>query len=279
MSAAADSPSTLVLKLGGEVVSGSDLPAIAADIGVLAQRHRVVVVHGGGPQATALSRRLGIEPRVIAGRRVTDSATLDVMKMTVAGQVNVDLCATLARFGVRAVGLHGASDGLVLARKRPARVYDGAGDEPVDLGHVGDIVSIGLDLLETLLGSGRVPVVACIGAGADGAIYNINGDIVGNRIAIAMRATLVLVTEARGVLAKLDDPQTRWPRLSAADARSAIESGAIRGGMIPKLTESFAAMAHGVQAVHIVGKLAPGELVREIEDGGSVGTMLLPAAG
>lgn len=264
----------VVVKVGGEVVRGAELPALAHDVAELS-RAGVVLVHGGGPQATELSRRLGIEPRIVAGRRVTDRETLDVMKMAIAGLVNVDLCAALAAAGARPIGLHGASDRLVLARKRPPRVYDGAGPEPVDLGHVGDVVSIHVERLEGFVGEGLVPVVACIGAGEDGAVYNINADIVGNRIAAALRARLVLVTDARGVLSDPSDPGSRLARLTNSDARTAIESGAIRGGMIPKVTESFAALAQGVEAVHIVGGLARGELVREMAEPGSIGTVLV----
>src|SRR5436190_1519885 len=142
---------TIVVKLGGEVVEGAALPAIARDLKQLTDEgHRVVVTHGGGPQATRLQKRLGLEPRIVAGRRVTDEATLEVMKMTIAGQVNVDLCARLRAAGVRPVGLHD----VVLAKKRPAKVYAGAGDAPIDLGHVGDPIGFDLALLDRVLDGG-----------------------------------------------------------------------------------------------------------------------------
>ena len=104
---------------------------------LVAAGHHVFVVHGGGPQATELGKRLGMTPTIVGGRRVTDAPTLDVMKMAVAGQVNVDLCAALVRAGARPVGLHGASGPAITASKRPPRVVSGAGPDPIDFGHVG----------------------------------------------------------------------------------------------------------------------------------------------
>lgn len=261
---------TILVKLGGEVVSGPGLGAIARDLCALASGgHRVVVTHGGGPQATALQKRLGIEPRMIGGRRLTDQATLDVMKMTVAGQVNVDLCARLRAAGCRPVGLHD----LVVAHKRPPRVISGGGPEPIDLGHVGDVDGFDLALLERLLEGGFLPVVASLGHDAEGALYNINADIVANQLAGALKAdALVLVTGAPGVLRDVKDPESRIPRLTVEEGRRAIADGTVSGGMIPKLEESFAALALGARAIHIVA----GELERAVREPGSVGTVLVP---
>jgi acetylglutamate kinase len=260
----------VVIKLGGEVVDGPALPAIARDIAALgAEGRRVVVTHGGGPQASALSRSLGLAPRMVGGRRVTDDATLTVIKMTIAGQVNVDLCARLRAAGARPVGLHD----VVLAERRPPRVVSGGGPDPIDFGHVGDPTGFDLALVEQLLAGGWLPVVACLGHGADGALYNINADIVANQLAVALAVeALVLVTATPGVLADVRDPSTRLPRLTVAAARRAIADGTVSGGMIPKLEESFATLAHGVGAVHIVA----GEVARAVRDPGSVGTVLVP---
>lgn len=262
---------TVVVKIGGEVVGSPELAAIAGDVAAMAREGaRVALVHGGGPQVTELQRRLGIEPRLVAGRRVTDAATLEVIKMAVAGRVNVDLCAALVAAGGRPVGLHGASSLVVRARKRPPRVITRAGPEPVDLGHVGDVVGFELGLLETLFRSGFVPVLACLGADETGAIYNINADIVGNQLAAALRADrLFLVTSTPGVLRDVNDPNSRIERLTVEEARRAIADGTVTGGMIPKLEEAIAVLEQGVQAIHIVGKLRPGDL-----RGGRSGTVL-----
>jgi acetylglutamate kinase len=127
----------IVVKLGGEVIGSAALGVVAKDLAELSRRDGLVVVHGGGPQATALQEKLGMQPRQVAGRRVTDEATLDVMKMVVAGKLNVDLCAALVAAGVRPVGLNGASALTIEATRRPPKVYAGAGPDPVDLGLVG----------------------------------------------------------------------------------------------------------------------------------------------
>jgi len=269
-------PSMIVVKVGGEVLGGEQVKALAVDLAELRRRDaRLIVVHGGGPQASELQQKLGLRPQQVAGRRVTDAATLDVMKMVVAGKLNVDLCAALVAAGLRPVGLHGASALAIRAEKRPPRVVTGGPPEPVDLGHVGDVVGFATDLFDLLLVVGYVPVVACLGADAGGAIYNINADIVANQLAQTMRADhLFLVTSTPGVLRDLKDTSSRLPRLTARAARLAIADGIVSGGMIPKLEEALAVLDRGVGAIHILGKLSPGDLLKEADTPGSVGTVL-----
>jgi acetylglutamate kinase len=269
---------TIVVKIGGEVVGSGEAAVLAADLRTLVDGGaRIAIVHGGGPQATELQKRLGLETRQVAGRRVTDAATLDVMKMVVAGKLNVDLCAALVAAGVSPVGLHGASGLVVRATRRPPKVYAGAGPEPVDLGLVGDVTGFNLALLETLWSAGHIPVIACLGADASGGVYNINADMVGNQLAAALRAErLFLVTSAPGVLRDVADPSSRLPRLTRAEARAAIADGVVTGGMIAKLEEAMSVVDQGVGAIHILGKLAAGDLVRAVREPGSVGTTLVP---
>jgi acetylglutamate kinase len=262
-------PVMIVVKLGGEVVDGPLLPDIAADLASLQREgHRVIVTHGGGPQATTLQKRLGLEPQIVGGRRITDDATLAVMKMTIAGQVNVDLCARLRRAGTKPVGIHD----LVRSHKRPPRVVSGGGPEPIDFGHVGDVDGFDSELLEAVLARGYLPVIACLGHSLDGDVFNINADIVANQLAGALRAdALVLVTGAPGVLRDIKDTSTRIPRLTIEAGRRAIADGIVSGGMIPKLEESFAALEAGARSIFIVA----GEIARAIRDPGSVGTVLV----
>src|SRR5207248_3331257 len=138
-----------------------------------------------------------------------------------------------------------------------------------------DVVSINRALIELLTHSGRVPVIACLGASVEGAVFNINADIVANRLAIELDArALLLVSDVRGVLRDVKDPSSRIARLTIAQGKEAIEQGVVTKGMIPKLEESFAALREGVRAVHIVGKLVRGELAKEVASPGSVGTVL-----
>ena len=268
----------IVLKLGGEVVGGPALAPIAADVAAYAREGgRVVIVHGGGPQASRIQRELGQTPVQVAGRRVTDTATLDVMKMVVAGKLNIDLCSALVGAGASPIGLHGASSRVIEAARRPPRVYAGAGPEPVDLGLVGDVTRVDVALLTLLVDSGFIPVLACLGCGADGQVYNINADAVANRVATSLGAPgLFLVSDVPGVLRDVHDPGSRIARLGVAEGQRLIASGVVTRGMIPKLEESFAALAEGVARIHVVGRLGPGDLLREIRVPGSTGTVLEP---
>jgi acetylglutamate kinase len=270
---------TAVVKVGGELFQTGAMRALAGDVARLVDRgDRVLMVHGGGPQATALQKQLGQEPRIVGGRRITDQPALDVMKMVVAGQLNVDLCAALIGAGARPIGLSGASSLAIEAVRRPPRVVSGGGPDPIDFGLVGDVIGFRLELFDLLTGAGHVPVLACLGADAGGQLLNINADIVANQLAQTLGADhLVLVTGVAGVLRDVADPASRMPRLTAAEARAAITAGAIRGGMIPKIEESLAVLATGkVGSIHIVGELAPGDLLRAIDQPGSIGTALLP---
>ena len=268
-----------VVKLGGDVLAPPGLAVVAGQIAAArAAGHRLVIVHGGGPQATELSRRLGLEPRIVGGRRVTDAATLDVMKMVIAGKLNVDLCVALRAAGVPAVGVSGTS-GLIRAHRRPPRVISGGGDVPVDLGFVGDVDAFDVELIDALEGAGRVVVIACLGGASDGAIggggavLNINADVVASQLAAALRAeALVACTAVGGVRRDKDDPTTRLARLTVAEARAAIANGSVQGGMIPKLEEAFAPLEAGVGAVHVVG---PAEIAQSLVAPGSVGTLLV----
>jgi acetylglutamate kinase len=254
--------------LGGEVVGDPRLGHIARDLRALVDGgDRLLLVHGGGPQATALSRRLGLEPRILGGRRVTDEPTLQVMKMVVAGELNVDLCAALRAAGLKPLGLHG----VIRARRRPPKVVSGGGPEPVDLGLVGDVTGFDHALLEAAHRAGYVPVLACLGVDEAGGVYNINADIVATQLAVALEADpLVLVTSTPGVLREVSDPLTRIRSLTVAEGRRAIADGTVHGGMIPKLEESFAALAGGVRRIAIVD----GEVARAVREPGEVGTTL-----
>src|SRR5205814_1818071 len=150
----------------------------------------------------------------------------------------------------------GASSLAVRAVKRPPRIVSGGGPDPIDFGHVGDVTGINRDLVALLSGAGHVPVVACLGCDDAGNVYNINADIVANQLAIALDAkSLLLVTDAPAVLRDVADPASRIARITVADGKRLIADGIVTKGMIPKLEESFAAIAAGVRAVHIVGRL------------------------
>ncbi|HEY7371288.1 MAG TPA: acetylglutamate kinase [Polyangia bacterium] len=266
-------PIDAVIKLGGDVLEGKALVDVAAEIARARAGRRLLVVHGGGPQATALARRLGVEANIVGGRRITDDPMLDIMKMVVAGRLNVDLVAALRADGVPAFGVSGAS-GVIRAHRRPPRVVSGAGDAPIDFGLVGDIDGFDLELLDALDARDALPVLACLGADTSGTVLNINADVVASQLAGAVRAgALVACTAVGGVRRDKDDPTTRLGQLTVAEAKAAIADGTVQGGMIPKLEEAFAPLAAGVAAVHIV---APSEIATSLLAPGSVGTLLVP---
>jgi acetylglutamate kinase len=271
-------PDLIVLKIGGEVVASPAMTAVAMGVAELcAGDRRVLVVHGGGPQATELQKKLGQLPKVVAGRRITDAPALEVMKMVIAGKINVDICTSLLAAKLSPIGLHGACALALRAVKRPPRIVTGAGPDPIDFGLVGDVVGLNETLFWQLLASGYVPVVACLGADEQGQCYNINADVVASQVAVTLAAkALVLVSDVPGVLRDVNDPHSRIPSLRRQEARKAIADGVVTKGMIPKLEESFVAIEQGVPAVHIVGRLARGELAREVSEPGSIGTVLLP---
>lgn len=274
---------TAVLKFGGEVIADAPaLAAVLADVARLtASGWKFAICHGGGPQANALQERLGLQPVKVGGRRVTDEATLQVMKYVLAGELSVDVVAAALAAGLGgALGISGVSAGLVSARKRPPARVSGGGEEPVDFGLVGDVVEIRTAVIEHLWAGGYTPVINTLGVGLETAgfacpVFNINADTVSSAIAGALRVDhLFLMTGVPGVLRDKDDPSTRIARLSAAEARGAIEMKVIVGGMIPKVEEALANLALGIGAVHILGATA-GALQAEAATPGSVGTVLV----
>ena len=265
-------PVDAVIKLGGDVLEGDALADAAAEIARARAGRRLLIVHGGGPQVTTLARRLGIEANIVGGRRITDDPMLAVVKRVISG-LNVDLVAALRADGVPAFGVSGAS-GVIRAHRRPPRVISGAGDAPIDFGLVGDIDGFDVELLDALADRDALPVIACLGADTTGQVLNINADVVASQLAAAVGAgALVACTAVGGVRRDKDDPATRLPRLTVAEAKAAIADGTVQGGMIPKLEEAFGPLEAGVGAVHIV---APAEIATSLVDPGSVGTLLVP---
>jgi len=277
-----------VVKFGGEVVARAEaLAAMLADVASLARAGwTFALCHGGGPQASALQARLGVPTVKVAGRRVTDDATLQIMKCVLAGEVAVDVVAAACAAGLSAVGISGVSAGLVTATRRPAKVVAGAGPDPVDFGHVGDIVDVRAELVLHLWKGGYTPVVNSLGISAGprtGAsacdVFNINADTVAAALAAALAADhLFLVTDVPGVLRDRDDPSSRIPVLAASEARAAIERGVIVGGMIPKVEEALANLERGIGAVHIL-PAEQGALFAAASRPGARGTVLVADGG
>jgi acetylglutamate kinase len=269
-----------VVKLGGDVLGDRDvLDRVAAQLSLLSSLSiRIVVVHGGGPQASATSRRLGQEPRMIAGRRITDDATLEVVKMVYAGLLNTDLLAALREHEIEAVGLSGVDADLLTAHRRPpVEVRDDAGrTQEVDFGHVGDIDAVDPRVLTTLLESRFVPVIASLAGDGDGNVYNVNADTVAECLAKALKAQkLIFLTGAPGVLRDRNDPSSLVTFADPDDLAELMASGALAGGMRPKVEACIRAATGGVERTHIIDGRAPDSLLLEVFTGAGCGTMIV----
>jgi acetylglutamate kinase len=269
-----------VVKLGGDVLADTEaLDRVAQQLGLLSSLGiRVVVVHGGGPQATALSRRLGQEPTMVAGRRVTDESALDVAKMVYSGTLNVNLLASLRAHEVQGVGLSGVDADLISARRRPpVRVVDDAGvAREVDYGHVGDIDRVDPRVLITLLEARFTPVVASLAGDSDGNVYNVNADTVAESLAVALKAQkLIFLTGAPGVLRDRNDPSSLVTFADPDDLAALMSSGALTGGMRPKVEACIRAATGGVERTHIIDGRLPDSLLLEVFTGAGCGTMIV----
>ena len=235
MTSSSLSSKLVVVKVGGDVLlDEAQRTGLGKNVRDLVDAGaRVVMLHGGGPQVTALQEKLGLKATKIAGRRVTSRDDIVVVAQAICGEVNVGLVSTLIAAGVDAFGTHGASARLIVAHKRPPMKVAGV-DEPVDYGEVGDVDRVRTDLIEALLRANVVPVIGTLGVGDDGRVFNINADTTAVNVAKSLRAdVLLLVTAVGGVFKELKDPSTRIASLTPSTGRALIADGTISGGMIP----------------------------------------------
>jgi acetylglutamate kinase len=271
---------SFVVKLGGEILADARaLDTIAVQLALLESLSiRIVVVHGGGPQATSLAKQLGFETRMVAGRRVTTPEVLEVAKMVYAGTLNVNVTSALHRHGLRPVGLTGIDGGLIGARKRPPVEIrlDGGGTERVDYGQVGDLERIDTSLLAVLLDQRYVPVIASLAGDPQGQALNVNADTVAEAIATALGAKkLIFLTGVAGLLRDVTDPGSLVPFADVMDLEPLLASGAVSGGMRPKVEACVRAVKAGVRRTHIVDGRHPDALLVEMFTGGGCGTMIV----
>ncbi len=270
-----------VIKLGGEIAADVEaLRSLAEDISLLTHVGiRCVLVHGGGPQATELSQRLGLTPTMVGGRRVTCEQTLDVAKMVFAGKINVDIISALRGQGVSAVGLSGVAAGIIRAERRaPTEVLDEDTGEArvVDFGHVGDIAGVDTAVLELMLQNRYTPVVSSLGSDAQGNILNINADTVAAALARDLGAgKLITLTSVPGLLRDKDDPNSLVSVLTLSEAHSALADGTVKGGMQPKIAALVSAVEGGVGRGHILSGKAAGALLLELFTQEGAGTLIV----
>jgi acetylglutamate kinase len=264
------SGSVVVVKLGGSaLVPGNDaMPALerfAEDV-VLARSVGMlpVVVHGGGPQISALMERLGKSPEFRAGLRVTDAETLDIARMVLVGKVNRDIVGALNIHAPLAVGLSGEDAGFIRATERDPQ-----------LGFVGDVTSVDPELLRHLLHEGVVPVVATIASGDGGQAYNVNADAVASAVAVSLQARkLIYLTDVNGVRKDANDAASVISSASSDELQTLVEDGTIAGGMVPKARACIDAVREGVAAAHVLDGRVPHALLLELFTESGVGTMV-----
>lgn len=245
----------ILVKVGGETVKATaDRERLARDIAaVVLMGAHVVVVHGAGPQITALAERLGVPSVMRAGRRVTDASMLRAVAMAMCGEVATDLLGALLGAGVAALPLPAAAAGMVVGHKRPPKQVPGEA-EPVDFGLVADVDTVRPRPVEGLWAAGLVPVMSSLVADAEGNLLNLNADTLVTALVPALRIEeVVLVTGVSGVFRKLDDPTTQLPSLRDTELNELVQSGAVQGGMVAKLEEISRILRTGAERVVITG--------------------------
>jgi acetylglutamate kinase len=250
----------VVIKVGGKAIEQRRDETLLDLVLLRYVGMQPVLVHGGGPEITALSRRLGLKSEFRDGLRVTDAETMDVVKMVLTGKVNPDLVATINRLGGQAVGMSGEDGPCIIAEELDPR-----------LGFVGRVVEIHPEPILAMLERSYTPVIASVGLGYDGNAYNINADTVAAEVAVALGAAkLILLTDVAGVL---DGSGQVLSELTRPAARRLVADGVVSGGMIPKLEACLRAL-DGVPSAHVIDGRTPHSLLLELFTESGIGTMV-----
>lgn len=263
------SSKVVVVKYGGNAMTNQELKeAVMSDIVLLSLVGvKVVLVHGGGPEINDMLGRLGMESKFVGGLRYTDEATMDVVKMVLAGKVNKELVAHLRQHKGNAIGLCGIDGGLLVCDK----LRDGP-----DLGLVGEILQIHTQIITDCLKDGYIPVVSTVGMGEDGAFYNINADTAASRIAAELGAeNLILMTDIAGLLRDKNDPSTLIPSVNVSEVPFMKRQGIISGGMIPKIDCCVEAVRRGVSRTSIIDGRIPHSILIELLSNEGIGTQFV----
>ncbi len=260
------SGTTVVIKYGGHAMESPELAALFASDVVLMRLVGMnpIVVHGGGPPITDLMRRLGKEPTFVDGRRVTDTETVDIVRMALVGKVNREIVAAINRHGPYAVGLSGEDAGLIrVAMRDPA------------LGFVGDVTGIDPTIVHRLMNEELIPVIATVGVDDDGQAYNVNADSVAGAIAESLDAEkLVYLTDVAGIYERWPDESSLISRIDSTRLGALLAGGAMSEGMIPKIESCLAALRGGVRSAHVLDGRLPHVLLLEFFTREGIGTMV-----
>lgn len=268
----------MVIKLGGSIMESEELlDSMLKDLVLLNYVGiKTVVVHGGGRDITEEMRKLGKEPKFIHGLRVTDEETMEILHEQLAGKINKQIVLGIAKHGGRAVGISGMDGNFIRAKKMVYKHTTRTGREvEVDLGLVGEVEMINPSIIEYLVNSNYVPVIAPVGVDAKGRSLNLNADIVAAELAVAMHANkLILLTDVAGVLKDPKDEKTLIPRLTVDEAEKLIQNGTIKKGMIPKIEACIKAIRMGVERAHIINGNVKHAILLELLTESGIGTMI-----
>lgn len=266
---------TVVVKYGGNAMLNDDIKnKVLQDIVFLrCAGMRPIVVHGGGPEITAMLQKAGKKTQFISGLRVTDAESVSLAEMALVGKINTDLVARLNILGGNAVGLNGKDANLIQAKKHLADVYENGEVNLVDIGYVGNVEHINTALINVLLDNDFIPVIAPTGVGTNGETYNINADSVAGEIAGALQAEKLLVlTDVKGIYSDYRDESSFISTLTFEKAQELIVRGKIDGGMIPKVKACITALSGGAKKTHIIDGREEHSILLEIFSDEGVGT-------
>lgn len=264
---------TIVIKYGGNAMTDAALKAgFASDVVLLKLvGMNPVIVHGGGPQIGELLQRVGKQSEFVQGMRVTDRETMDVVEMVLGGLVNKEIVSLINQHGGKAVGLTGKDGAMIRAKKMFIDDRENVGNK-LDIGSVGEVVSIDPELVELLGTRDFIPIIAPVGVGVDGESYNINADLVAGKLAETLRAEkLILMTNTSGVM---DNSGELLTGLSASRVQELIKDGTIYGGMLPKINCALDAVHNGVRTAHIIDGRVKHALLLEVLTKSGVGTLI-----
>ena len=236
-----------------------------------------VVVHGGGPEISRSMDKMGKEPKFVGGLRITDSETMEIVKMVLVGKINTEIVSKLCLHGGKGIGISGKDNFLIESSKRdPARIEHENGEVlEVDLGYVGKIDRVNSQIIEDLTDNNYIPVISPIGINKDGNTLNLNADTVAGSIASEIDAEkLIVLTDVPGILTDPDDPESIIRRIRVDELRELVDSGVIKGGMIPKVETCINAVENGVKTAHILDGRLDHSILLEIFTKDGIGTMI-----
>ncbi len=266
---------TIVIKYGGNAMINEDLKQSVMDDIILLKYIGInpILVHGGGPDINNMLSRVNVESHFVNGLRYTDTDTMQIAQMVLIGKTNKEIVSNLCAKGAKAIGISGIDGQLIEAEKM---TVDPEGN-PVDIGYVGTIKGIDTSVLSMLANDEYIPVIAPIGMGEHGESYNINADTVASEVAVALKASkLMILTDVGGVLEKSEDGENHIiPVLDEASIADCINRGIITGGMIPKINGCLDTVRRGVGRAHIIDGRIPHSIILEIFTENGIGTMII----